>query len=420
MHFERATALQRKASFFALFLFCGIVLVSIPLLTAWMFFQLVNTSKNTSVLPVFDRCTVQHIDQLAKQLMKDNHIPGMAVGVVKNNRVVYRKGFGVASIASGDAVTPETVFQLGSESKMMVGTAIMQLQAQGKLNIDTPLFHYLPYFQLKDPRYKKITLRQVLSHRSGLPYCLPGKGCDFEDYLTPAFDEQALERHARGIGAASLLSEPGEKMQYSDIGFEMLGDVMARVSGESFEDYVSHHIFQPLGMTRSSFLLRDIPPASLAAPHVLNKNTLTVNRFFPYSRQHAPSSHLFSTVDDMNRFALAHLRYGELDGVRVLPASAYAEMWSPQIHTNMPSPWEQQLGLGWFLGEVDGHRVRGHAGGDTGFAGELMLAPDDGVAVVAMVNREFYVEEFSTQIMHWLLTPSAQGSCVSPAVEITH
>jgi hypothetical protein len=88
-------------------------------------------------------------------------------------------------------------------------------------------------------------------------------------------------------------------------------------------------------------------------------------------------------------------------------------MWAPEIATSLPSPWEKQLGLGWFLGALAQHRLVGHAGGDTGFAVETILAPDDGVAIVAMVNREFMVEDFSTSIMRWLLEPSSAVNCAA-------
>jgi CubicO group peptidase (beta-lactamase class C family) len=381
---------------------CGIFLCSVFLITQEGGER--NASLQQQGLLTFNRDTIRKIDGAAAQLMQKNQIPGVAIGVIRRNQVVYSKGFGIANVDTQARVTPQTVFHLGSESKMMVGTSIMQLQKQGKINLDAPLTEYLPYFHLSDVRYKKITIRQVLSHRSGLPYCIDYKACDYLDYQSPQYDDKALERHVRDVSTVALVAEPGVKMQYSDIGFEMLGDVIAKLSGQSFEAYVKDHIFLPLGMQHSSFLLKDIPPQSLAAPHVLKPN-LKVNSYFPYSRQHAPSSHLFSSVEDMSRFALAQLNHGQWKTQQLLPASAYAAMWAPEIPTSLPSPWEKELGLGWFLGETLGHRLVGHAGGDTGFAAEFVMAPADGVAVIVMVNREFMVEDFAIQIMHWLLAP---------------
>jgi CubicO group peptidase (beta-lactamase class C family) len=134
---------------------------------------------------------------------------------------------------------------------------------------------------------KKSLIRQILSHSSGLPYCIDYEKCDKLDYQSPEYDDGALERHVRGASKIKMVSAPGKQMQYSDIGFETLGDVIAKVSGQSFEDYIQQHIFTPLQMTHSSFLLRDAQTELLAAPHVVNP-TLTVNSYFPYSRRACP------------------------------------------------------------------------------------------------------------------------------------
>jgi CubicO group peptidase (beta-lactamase class C family) len=207
----------------------------------------------------------------------------------------------------------------------------------------------------------------------------------------------------------TLVNPPGEKMQYSDLGFETIGAIIAKVSGQSFEDYIRDHIFLPLGMKNSSFLLSDIPPASLASPHEVNK-VISVSPDFPYSRQHAPSSHLFSNVQDMNRFAQAQLGRGQLGWNRILPAKAYDTMWAPEIPTALHSPWEKTLGLGWFLGEHAGHRLVGHGGGDTGFSCGFVMAPDDGLAVVVMINRLDSAEDIAFNIMQWLLEADATGN----------
>lgn len=370
--------------------------------------------------PILDNVTTNRIDAFVKETMQSNNIPGLAIGIIKDKQVVYSKGFGIADIGTGKKVTPATIFQLGSDSKMMVGIAMMQLKEQGKIDLDAPVTAYLPYFHAADKRYKKITIRQILSHRSGLPYCTDYQQCDTLDYQSPQYDEGSLERHVRGASGVKLVNAPGKKMQYSDLGFETLGDVIAKVSGQSFEEYIKQHIFTPLGMKHSSFLPWDMPAELFAAPHVF-KPGVTVNNYFPYSRQHAPSSHLFSTVDDMNRFALAQLNRGELDGVRILPASAYREMWAPEIPTSLPSPWEKTLGLGWFLGGPTGHPMVGHAGGDTGFSCEVIMVPMEGLAIVVMVNREYSLEDFSYRIIGWLLAPApAQGNPGSPAWLQTH
>lgn len=335
------------------------------------------------------------IEKLMK--MKTNQTPGLAISIIKDKQVVYSKGFGLAEAGTDRAVTPETVFQLGSNSKMMVAIAIMQLKEQGKIDLDAPVTNYLPYFQLADEQYKEITIRHLLSHQSGLPFS-SGAGSS-ADYTSPEYDEGSLERHVRNLTGIYLNSAPGEQMQYSDLGFEILGDVIAKVSGQSFEDYTQEHIFAPLGMQHTSFMVKDIPPELLAGPHDHGQPL----NFFPYSRQYAPSSTLLSNVTDMSRYALAQLNLGQLGETRILPATAYEEMWTPQIDSSLGGEWEKEAGLGWFLGEQKGHRLVGHGGDDWGFSCGFIMAPDDGLAVILMGNRQYSTEAFSYYVMQWLL-----------------
>jgi CubicO group peptidase (beta-lactamase class C family) len=364
------------------------------------------TASSPSPTTSLDSALVSKIEAAITQTMKRHQIPGLAIGIIKDGQVAYTKGFGLAEVETNRTVTPETVFQLGSDSKMMVGIAIMQLKEQGKIDLDAPVTTYLPYFQLADERYKDISIRQILSHRSGLPYNTgPGYYIYSSDYQSPEYDEESLERHVRNLPQFKLYFAPGKSMQYSDLGYEILGDVIAKVSGQSFEAYTQEHIFIPLGMKHTSFMVRDIPPELLAAPHVSGPK---VNSYFPYSRQHAPSSHLFSNVDNMLEYALAQLNQGQLGEMKILPAAAYEEMWAPQGDTNLPSPWERKVGLGWFLGGQEGHRLVGHGGADIGFGCGFIMAPDDGLAVVVMVNREYAAENFSYEVMESLLEAEAK------------
>lgn len=329
--------------------------------------------------------------------------PGLVVGIIKNRRVTYAKAFGVAKIGGNKPVTTRSVFHMASVTKPFVATAIMQLVERGKLNLDARLVEYLPYFRMKDERYKDITVRQVLSHVAGMP--------DVEDYGwdKPEYDEGALERYVRGLSERSLIGAPGEKFAYSNIGFEVLGDVIAKASGMNFEDYVRRNILAPLGMKHSTLLIRSVNTQQLVTPHLCHKSgEVTVSNVFPYNRPHAPSSTLYSTIEDMNRWALANLNRGELDGRRILQASSYDLLWKPQVDVPEPpnAPYDVKVGLSWFLLGHQGHRLVGHGGSDRGFQTFLVLAPDDGVAVVMMINCSsdaFNIDSLALKIMNLVL-----------------
>jgi CubicO group peptidase (beta-lactamase class C family) len=253
----------------------------------------------------------------------------------------------------------------------------MQLWEQGKINLDAAVVTYVPYFKLKDERYRQITVRQMLSHISGMP--------DVQDYEwdKPQYDDGALERYVRSLGEHSLIGDPGAQMRYSNMAFEVLGDVIAKVSGLTFEEYVWRNILEPLGMTSSTLLVKQADPGLLTSPHVQSRSyDVEVSKVFPYNRMHSPSSTLYSNVLNMSRWAIANMNRGELDGKRILKASTYEVMWKP---AGEKAP---NVGISWFIGKHRDHRTIGHSGGDTGFRSNLVLIPEKKIAVVMMSNYD--------------------------------
>jgi CubicO group peptidase (beta-lactamase class C family) len=271
---------------------------------------------------------------------------------------------------------------MASVTKPFVATAVMQLVEAGRVDLDQPVRRYLPYFRLKDPRHAAITVRQMLSHSSGMP--------DVEDYEweKAVADDGALERYVRSLSERDLIAAPGERYQYSNMAYEVLGDLIAKVSGETFEGYVKAHILAPLRMKDSTLLRSEADPKLTTTPHVLGDSlTAIVSPVYPYNRMHAPSSTLHSNLADMSRWALANLRRGELDGKRILKASSYDVMWKPTGDPQRP------VAISWFLGERSGHRTVSHGGGDTGYRTNLLLLPDDKIAVVMMSNFDGFPGE---------------------------
>ena len=308
--------------------------------------------------------------------MQQRNIPGFAIAVVRDYRVVYAAGFGVRSLNNkNDKVTPLSLFHMASITKPFVATSVMQLVEKGKVDLDRPVVKYLPYFRLNDERYAIITVRQMLSHISGMP--------DVRDYEwnKPQYDDGALERYVRSLSNQSLIAAPGEKFRYSNMAYEVLGDLIAKVSGMTFEDYVKTNILEPLGMKSSTLLVKQTNPSLLTTPHIMNDSYETaVSEVFPYNRMHSPSSTLYSNVLDMSRWAMANMKRGELDGKRILKDSTYDIMWKPA-----GDQW-QQIGISWFLGKYREHRTVSHSGGDTGFVSNLVMIPEQSIAVVMMSN----------------------------------
>lgn len=342
------------------------------------------------------RHSEKKLEELIEKLMFLRDIPGLAVAVGEGEEVLYAKGFGVKNVDTGEPVEPETIFHMASVTKLFVGTSLMQLRERKGIDLHKPVVEYLPYFRLKDERYKKITLFQLLSHFSGMPDC--------EDYGwdKPAFDDQALERYVKGLGDLTLLWEPGERFSYSNPAYEVLGDVIAKLSGESFEDYVQNHILKPLKMENSALLTAQRKDRErMASPHVKDKqNRIIVSEIYPYNREHAPSSTLTSNVLDMVRWGAANLNRGELEGNRILDASSYELMWSPVGDINE----REKIGISWFLKNHREYQIMGHEGNDIGFRSSFSIMPEKNLSVTVVANIQTATTK---KIMHmvydWVL-----------------
>jgi CubicO group peptidase (beta-lactamase class C family) len=324
----------------------------------------------------------QELQPVLERLIRERQLPGFAIAVVEDNRLAYAAGFGVRNVTSPeDRVTSRSLFHMASITKPFVATSLMQLVENGTVDLDVPVATYLPYFRMADDRYKTITVRQMVTHTSGMP--------DVADYEwdKPQYDDGALERYVRSLGALRLESAPGERFKYSNMAFEILGDLIAKVSGESFDDYAQHHILVPLGMKDSTLLVKQANPALLAWGHELNGDRVPFpSKVYPYNRTHTPSSNLHSNALDMARWAMANMNRGELGGARILKASSYDVMWKPAAElSGKASP----TGISWFLGQYRGQKLVEHGGGDTGFRTHLAMLPEKRIAVVWMTNAEW-------------------------------
>ncbi len=313
---------------------------------------------------------------LLEALVRTHEVAGLAVAVVREGEVVAR-GFGVRDVRTGEPVTPGTMFHLASVSKPFVATGVVTLAlpregADPVLDLDAPVVDLIPELTLADGREGEITARGLLSHTSGLP--------DVSDYgwHDPQLGDDALSDFARSLAQWRLGAEPGATYSYSNAGFELLGLLLSRATGTTFEDAARRVVLEPLGMRTSTFLRAEVPARLAASPHVGRPLTVPGDAY-PYSRRHAPSSTLHSDLDDMGRWMLALLEPSGPD-----PA-VLEEMWRPVVPVGDP-PWDEAAGLGWAVGTYLGHRAVSHSGADPGFGSRLVLLPDRRTGVVVLAN----------------------------------
>jgi len=313
---------------------------------------------------------------------------GLAVAVVREGEVVSR-GFGVRDVGTGALVTAETMFHLASVSKPFVATGVVSLATvrdagEPVLDLDAPIVALIPESTLADGREGEVTARGLLSHSSGLP--------DVSDYgwHDPQLSDDALSEFARSLSGWRLQAEPGAAFSYSNAGFELLGLLLSRATGTTFENAVRKLVLAPLGMGHSTFLRGEVPAHLAASPHV-GMPLRVPEGAYPYTRRHAPSSTLHSNLVEMSRWMEAHLEPAEVTGEGSdkqsarLSAELLDLMWRPVVPVGRP-PWEEAAALGWSLGSYRGYRTLSHGGLDPGFGSKLVLVPERRTGVVVMAN----------------------------------
>jgi CubicO group peptidase (beta-lactamase class C family) len=198
------------------------------ILTLTLIFCIYPSFSQTNIQPT----SLQYkLDSVFNQAENIFELPGFAIGIIKSNKIVYEKGFGLRKIGKQNHIDSKSLFHMASVSKPFTATAIMQLVDKGKIKLESLLTDYIPYLKMKDPRYKKITIRQVLTHTSGFP--------DVKDYDwdKPQYDEKALERYIKdSVSTSELLFEPGTQFSYSNMAYDVLAEVIKQVSGIPFEN----------------------------------------------------------------------------------------------------------------------------------------------------------------------------------------
>jgi len=341
---------------------------------------------------------------LIESLLGSHEVAGLAIAVVRDEEVVSR-GFGVRDVASGAPVTPETMFHLASVSKPFVATAIVSLAlardgTEPLLDLDAPIVERVPELTLADGRAGEVTARRLLSHSSGLP--------DVAEYgwHDPQLGDDALSEFARSLSDWRLMSEPGASFSYSNAGFELLGLLLSRVTGTTFEDAVRRQVLRPLGMQTSTFLRAEVPAHLAASPHVGMPLSVPGDSY-PYTRRHAPSSTLHSNLVEMCRWMVAHfepVQDSSGEWAR-LDAGLLELIRQPVVPIGEP-PWAEAVGLGWALGSHHGHRTLGHSGADPGFGSRLLLVPEQRTGVVVLAN--------SNTVPTWDIVAAALDLALAP------
>jgi CubicO group peptidase (beta-lactamase class C family) len=303
------------------------------------------------------------VDNLIGAEMRRQRIPGLSLVVLRQGEIIKASAYGVADRALKLSATPETVYKIASVSKLFIATGIMSLVEAGRISLDDPIVRFLDG---APNGWSAITVRHLLSHTSGLVREGPG------------FDASRLQSDVEVIRSAyplPLLFAPGNRWEYSNLGYFVLADIIRRVSGQPWSEYLAGRIFRPLGMdaTRTTSASASLPNRAVGYQ---DNDRLRVARDWPALR---PSGAFVSTVLDLARWDAA------LYTSEIVRDSTWRQMWeSVTLNDGTSSPY----GLGWRLDSLSGHRMAYHTGGMSGFRAGFARFVDIGLTVIVLMNLD--------------------------------
>jgi serine beta-lactamase-like protein LACTB len=309
------------------------------------------------------------LETIIRDEMREWGIAGVAVALVDDQRLVYAAGFGEAK--------RDSIFRCGSISKLFNALAVMQQVETGKLDLDAPLERYgeglLPLNPFADR--PPVTLRQLLSHRSGLQ-----REAAVGGYLDGS--EPSLAATVASVTSGVLATRPTEKTRYSNLGPSIAGHIVERVTGQSFPAYQADHVLAPLGMTDSAWTLAKAKRSRMVISHmrVADGHGGWTRRDTPlFDLGTIPAGNLYTTAPDLARFVSALAA----SGAGLVKPATLAGMWRPQFTTDTNG-----FGLGFMVGTHRGHRTIGHNGAVYGHSSSLVLLPEEKLGVVVLANED--------------------------------
>jgi CubicO group peptidase (beta-lactamase class C family) len=319
------------------------------------------------------------VDQYVAAELDAAGVPGAAMAIVYGEQIVHLQGFGIAG-PSRQPVTPQTAFNIGSIAKTLTALAIMQLVDAGQIDLDAPVQRYLPWFRVGDPEASaQIRVIHLLNHQSGIP---EAAGNDYPDRDDLADD--ALERRVRALSAVSLERTVGERHEYSNANYDVLGLIVQAVSGQPYEVYIQQRVFTPLGMRHSFFSREQAQMHGLATGH---------RQWFgipvPYReatpRPHLPSGHQFSSAEDLGRLLLVYSSGGRFEGRRIVsPESLHAMQNTPASS----GPGCATYSMHWSRRSRCEVRRLGLSGDAANYKARVLVAPEEGWGVVLLMNAQ--------------------------------
>ncbi|MEO8450078.1 MAG: serine hydrolase domain-containing protein [Gemmatimonadota bacterium] len=305
------------------------------------------------------------VDRYIQEVMEERYIPGLALAVMRDGKIVLAKGYGMANVEHNVPVKPETIFQSGSVGKQFTATLVMMLVEEGKLALRDPITKYFPEAPAS---WKPITIRHMLSHTSGL-----GDYPDSMDFRRDYTEDELL----RMVYRTPLLFAPGEKWKYSNLAFLSLGVLIHRVTGQFYGDVLQARIFKPLGMTSTRIISESDLIPNRAAGYVIKNGELKNQEWVAPALNTTADGALYFNVLDLAKWDAA--LYTE----KLVKRTSLEQMWTPiRLNDGTTYPY----GFGWGVTEKNGRKIVAHGGSWQGFLTQITRNLTDRLTVVVLTN----------------------------------
>jgi CubicO group peptidase (beta-lactamase class C family) len=341
-------------------------------------------------------CPAQdRIDEVVERARRTFEVPGIAVAVVKDGKVVLAKGYGVRKLGETAPVTADSLFRIASNTKAFTTAALAILVDEGKLHWDDRVIDHLPEFQMYDPYVtREMTVRDLLTHRSGLGL---GAG-DLMFWPATDFTREEIVRRIRFLKPATSFRS---RYAYDNLLYLVAGQIVGHVTGKSWDDFVRERIFVPLGMLHTNSSTRAlIAAADVANPHARADGKLVALSQTDHDNN-APAGSINSSVGDLAKWMIVQLNHGAYAGGRLFSAERSSEMWSGQtilpiedLPAGAPAAMAQiqpqfnQYGLGWMLRDYRGRKMVYHTGTLAGYVSRVTMIPEINLGIVVLTNQE--------------------------------
>ena len=327
------------------------------------------------------------LDTAFERILKDWHAAGFAVAIVEKDKLVYEKGFGYRDVEKKLSVTPNTLFAIGSCTKAFTASLIGLLEKEGKVDIDKPVELYMPGLKFfNDPMNNTITLRDMMSHRTGLPRH------DFSWYFFSSFSRDSILQR---IQYQEPTAPVRDKWQYNNFMFAAQGAIVEKLTNKSWEENVRQNFFIPLGMVNSNFTINDWKAyGEPSLGYGVKKDSIIKKLDYYNIAAMSPAGAINSSVHEMANWVITWINGGKYNGKEIIPAKHFTEAISPQaiIAPGLPTKERPDVffstyGFGWFLASYKGHYRVEHGGNIDGFSASTCFFPTDSIGIIVLSNQ---------------------------------